>query len=94
MIRSFRSKALERFWWRGDSRRIDTRHVAKLRRQLGVLDAANTPDAMNIPGWRFHRLAGDQAGRFAVWIDQNWRLTFGWSDDGPDAVDVDYEDYH
>ena len=49
---------------------------------------------MNIPGWRFHRLAGDQAGRFAVWIDQNWRLTFGWSDDGPDAVDVDYEDYH
>ena len=94
MIRSFRSKALERFWWKGETRRVDQRHVAKLRRQLGVLDAANSPDAMSVPGWRFHRLTGDQAGRFAVWVDQNWRLTFGWSDEGPDAVDVDYEDYH
>jgi hypothetical protein len=42
-------------------------------------------------GWRFHRLRG---GRWSVWIDQNWRLTFGWSEEGPDALDVDYEDYH
>jgi toxin HigB-1 len=94
MIKSFRSKALERFWWKGEVRRIDARHVAKLRRQLGALDAANTPEGMNVPGWRFHHLTGDQAGRFAVWVDQNWRLTFGWSKDGPDAVEADYEDYH
>lgn len=94
MIKNFRSKALERFWWKGEIRRIDPRHVAKLRRQLGALDAAKSPEAMNVSGWRFHRLSGMQSGRFAVWVDQNWRLTFGWSDEGPDAVDGDYEDYH
>jgi plasmid maintenance system killer protein len=46
---------------------------------------------MDLPGWRFHPLRG---GRWAVWVDQNWRLAFGWSDEGPDAVDVGYEDYH
>lgn len=91
MIRSFRSKALERFWWKGDPRRIDPRHADKIRRQLGVLDHATRPRDMDLPGWRFHPLRG---GRWAVWVDQNWRLTFGWSDEGPDAVDVGYEDYH
>jgi proteic killer suppression protein len=47
---------------------------------------------MNVATWRFHRLRGER--RWAVWIDKNWRLTFGWSPQGPDAVDVDYEDYH
>ena len=94
MIRSFRSKALERFWWKGDPRRIDSRHHDKLRRQLAMLDASGSPDGMNVPGWRFHRLSGSGSHRFAVWVDQNWRLTFGWSDEGPDAVDADYEDYH
>lgn len=94
MIKSFRSKALERYWWKGETRRLNPRHVAKLRRQLGALDAAKSPDAMSVVGWHFHRLTGDQAGRYSVWVDQNWRLTFGWSQQGPDAVDVDYEDYH
>lgn len=94
MIRSFRSKKLERFWWKGDVSRVDSRHVKKIRRQLGTLDAATTPQGMDVPGWRFHRLKGADAGRYAVWVDENWRITFAWSDDGPDAVDVDYLDYH
>ena len=91
MIKSFRSNALRRFWWKGDTRRIAPRHVDKLRRQLAVLDQSALPEDMNLPGWRFHRLQG---GRWSVWVDQNWRLTFGWSTESPDAVDVDYEDYH
>lgn len=94
MIRSFRSKALQRFWWKGEARRVDSRHVAKLRRQLGMLDAAASPQGMNVPGWNFHPLIGSDAGRFAVWVDQNWRLTFAWSEDGLAAIDVDYQDYH
>jgi proteic killer suppression protein len=94
MIKSFKSKALQRFWWKGEARRIAPHHVAKLRRQLATLDAATSPEAMNVPGWRWHRLMGDQAGRYAVWVDQNWRLTFTWSEDGRGAVGVDYEDYH
>ncbi len=91
---SFRSKALERFWWRNDPRRVDPRHQEKLRRQLAMLDASTGSEGMNVPGWRWHRLKGNEDGRFAVWVDQNWRLTFGWSQNGPGAVDVNYEDYH
>ncbi len=94
MIRSFRSKKLQRFWTKGEIKQVDSRHVNKLTRQLGTLDAASSPDGMNIPGWRFHRLKGEEDGRYAVWVDENWRLTFGWSDEGADAVDVDYLDYH
>lgn len=32
------------------------------------------------------------AGHWAVWVSGNWRLTFTF--DGPDAVLVDYQDYH
>lgn len=47
---------------------------------------------MNVPGWRFHALSGELAGHWAVWVDQNWRLTFAF--EGEDAVLVDYRDSH
>lgn len=94
MIASFRSKALERFWWKGDARKVDTFHVRKIGAILTALDRAVIATDMNLPGFGFHRLSGDQAGRFAVKVDKNWRITFGWSVDGPDAIDVDYQDYH
>ena len=37
-------------------------------------------------------LKGDLAGRWAVWVDANWRLVFMF--DGVDVVGVDYLDYH
>jgi proteic killer suppression protein len=94
MIASFRSKALERFWWKGETRRVDPRHVKKLELLLGDLEIAKKPNDMDQRGYGFHLLSGDQAGRFALKVDKNWRVTFGWSSAGPDAVNVDYEDYH
>jgi len=47
---------------------------------------------MNLPGWNCHGLKGKLAGRFAVSVNGNWRMTFEF--DGTDAVLVDYEDYH
>lgn len=47
---------------------------------------------MDLPGLGFHALTGDLAGRFAVSVSRNWRITFAW--DGDDATDVDLEDYH
>ena len=92
MIVSFRSKSLHRFWVKGDAKRLQPQHIAKLQILLTILDNAVKPEDMHAPGFGFHRLSGDQAGRFAVKVDKNFRLTFGWS--APDAVDVDYEDYH
>ena len=58
-----------------------------------MLDAATSPEGMNVPGWHFHGLKGMEKGRYAVWVDKNWRLSFAWSDEGRDAIDVDYLDY-
>lgn len=94
MIVSFRSKALERFWWKGETRRVDPRHVVRLRRILGELEIAGEPEDLDKPANHFHALSGDLAGRFSVRVDKNWRVTFAWSGLGADAVDVDYEDYY
>ena len=51
----------------------------------------NAPTA---PRRRFlvRTLKGDRAGRYAVRLTANVRVTFGWDDDGAAAVDL--EDYH
>jgi proteic killer suppression protein len=92
MIRSFRNKGLERFATTGDPSRLSVPNAARVRRILGALDVAATPQQMNVPGWRFHALQGQAKGRFAVDASGNWRITFGW--DEQDAIDVDLEDYH
>jgi proteic killer suppression protein len=66
MIASFRNRNLERFWIKGETRRLDARHIAKLMLILSALDHALKPEDLNLPGWGFHRLSGDQSGRYAV----------------------------
>ena len=92
MIRSFRNKGLERFASKGDASKLSVRNLPRIERILARLRLAASPEQMNLPGWRFHPLKGDQAGRYAVDASGNWRVTFGW--DGEDAVEVDLEDYH
>ena len=59
---------------------------------MAALEAADRPEHMNYPGSFCRPLKGDRAGRFAVRLAANYRVTFGWDDDG--AADVDIEDYH
>ena len=92
MIRSFRSKGLQRFAETGDASRLGVPNLSRVSRILQRLDAALEPEDMNISGMRFHVLSGDRKGRYAVAATGNWRITFGWM--GVDAVDVDLEDYH
>ncbi|MEX2516916.1 MAG: type II toxin-antitoxin system RelE/ParE family toxin [Gammaproteobacteria bacterium] len=92
MIRSFRHRKLERFFKRSDQRGIPAQFVGRLSRMLDRLDTATNPQDMQLPGYRFHSLRGNRAGRYAVTVSGNWRLTFRF--DGEDAVDVDLEDYH
>lgn len=92
MIKSFEHKGLERFFREGSKAGIQPKHTARLRLQLGRLDAATGPQDMNLPGWKLHPLKGDLKGYWSVWIDENWRLVFAF--EGEDAVLVDYTDYH
>ena len=92
MIESFRSKALKRYWTKGDDAGLRPDWRKKARLVLSRLDTVRTPEEMNVSGFGFHALVGNQTGRFAVSVSHNWRVTFGWNDEN--AVMVDLEDYH
>jgi proteic killer suppression protein len=92
MIKTFRHRGLERFFRTGSKAGIQPKHAKRLRLQLGRLDSATGPADMDMPGWRLHPLKGDLMGSWVVWIDENWRVTFGF--EGTGAVHVDYRDYH
>jgi proteic killer suppression protein len=92
MIISFRHKGLETFYRTGSTRGIQASHATKLRRILGLLDAADEPQAMNVPGFQLHPLKGDLAGHWSVSVNGNWRVTFRFTETGTELVD--YQDYH
>lgn len=59
---------------------------------LARLNAATSPQDMNLPGLVLHELVGQRKGTWSVRVSENWRITFTF--DGVDACDVDLEDYH
>ena len=92
MIRSFKHKGLERFFYKGVKSGIQAKHAAKLRLVLGRLGAAVVPKDMDLPGLDLHLLSGKRAGTWSVSVSGNWRVTFRFEDGH--AEHVNYEDYH
>lgn len=90
VIRSFRSRALKRYFEAGDPSELSVPNVARVGRMLRALDAATRPEQVNLPGFYWHPLQGE--ARWTIRVTGNWRITFAW--DGADAVAVDLEDYH
>jgi proteic killer suppression protein len=67
--------------------------LSAARRKLRYLDAAETlKDMKSPPGNQLHPLVGDRAGQHSVWINDQYRLCFRWTDKG--AYDVEIADYH
>jgi len=63
------------------------------RRKLVQLNrAANLRDMSAPPGNRLESLRGDRAGRYSIRINDQWRIVFRWTSDGP--ADVEIVDYH
>ena len=92
MIQSFRHKGLRRFFDTGSLAGIQPHHAQRLRMQLAALDTATTTQDMNIPGFRLHALKGAERGRWSIWVNASWRLTFEFREGH--AYIVNYEDYH
>jgi proteic killer suppression protein len=92
VIKSFKHKGLSELFTTGGARKIQPKHTARLNLILGLLDIATNAGQMNAPGLRMHPLKGKPAGRYAVWVDENFRVVFRF--EAGDAVEVDYVDYH
>lgn len=93
MIRSFSDAETEKVWQRKRSRKLPPDIQATALRKLLQLDSIEQLQELRVPrGNRFEQLKGYQPLRYSVRINDQWRLTFNWSDGGADHVRI--EDYH
>ena len=96
MIASFGDKAT-RDVYNGiesrDARRLPRQLWPSIRRKVDYVEVARNVDALRVPpGNRLEALRGDQAGRWSIRVNDQYRITFRF-DEG-NAHDVRCEDYH
>jgi proteic killer suppression protein len=91
-IQSFSGKDTEELFKTGKSRKFGGfRAVAE--RKLQMLDSAMTLAFLKSPpGNRLEALGGDRGGQHSIRINDQWRVCFVWTAEGP--KDVEIVDYH
>jgi proteic killer suppression protein len=92
VIKGFKHRGLRRLFERGDGSKIHADMREKIENILFVLNRANVPSDMDLPGFRRHPLKGKLDGFWAVTVRANWRVV--WRFEDTHAVDVDLVDYH
>ena len=93
MIRTFRGKTTEAVF-HGESPKGFPADVVKVaRRKLWYLNAAGElGDLRSPPGNRLEALVGDRKGQHTIRINDQFRVCFVWTTEGP--ADVEIVDYH
>ena len=92
VIRTFKHKGLKRLFENGGTKGVRADHVQKIENILAVLNRAQGPEDMSLPGFALHPLKGELKRFWSVTVRANWRIIFRF--DNGDAYDVDLIDYH
>ena len=93
MIRSFAHQETEKIWNGERSRKLPSDIQQTARRKLRQLHRTLQLQDLRVPGGdRFEQLKNHDPLRYSIRINDQWRITFNWSDG--DALDVRIEDYH
>ena len=93
MIGSFKDKKTRRIFDGEKVARLDHAIYSRARRKLQQLDAATRIEDLYFPpSNKFHALQGYTPARYAIRINDQWRISFEWSGDRAD--NVLFEDYH
>jgi proteic killer suppression protein len=92
MIRGFRCAETQALFETGRSRRFSS--IARIAaRKLAQLDAAQTFEFLRSPpGNHLEALKRDRKGQHSIRINDQFRICFRWTNQGPD--DVEIVDYH
>jgi toxin HigB-1 len=97
MIVTFKNQATEDIF-NGESTKIARKTCPMTvwrvaARKLDQLDSVTTLDELNMPpGNRLEALVGDRKGQHSVRINDQYRICFVWTEQGPQ--DVEITDYH
>lgn len=94
-IRSFADNETEDFYFTGkSSHRVGWGRVSSIvRRKLDQLNAAkHLTDLRAPPNNKLEALKGNLEGLYSIRVNDQWRVVFEWTDQGPAKVQV--IDYH
>jgi proteic killer suppression protein len=93
MIRSFKNSLTEAVF-NGEIRKGFPADLIKVaRRKLGYLNAAAVLDDLRAPpANRLEALKGDRRGQHSIRVNDQFRICFIWTTEGPE--DVEFVDYH
>lgn len=97
MIRSFRSSGTEDIF-NGRNTKAARRTCPKdlwrvAGRKLEQLDSTTRLEDLRVPpGNCLEALSGDRSGQHSIRINDQYRICFVWTSDGPDSVEI--VDYH
>ncbi|MDQ6837589.1 MAG: type II toxin-antitoxin system RelE/ParE family toxin [Actinomycetota bacterium] len=93
MLQSFRDRATKAVWQRHPVSKFGTDLHRAAHRKLLILDAAGSLSDLRVPpGNRLEKLRGSRAGQHSIRINDQWRICFRWTRNGPE--DVEIVDYH
>lgn len=92
MIRSFGNSATERLWRGGFVKPFSGVEKQALRKLDMLHHARGLADLRAPPANRLEALSGDRRGQHSIRINDQWRICFTWTKEGPEHVEI--VDYH
>jgi len=92
MIQSFADADTQALFRTEKNRRFAAIGRVALRKLIQMNRARDLADLAVPPGNRLEALKGDLTGFHSIRINQQWRIVFRWTEQGP--TDVQIQDYH
>ena len=93
VIKGFKDKETEKLWKGRRSKAVPPHLREKAEAKLLSVDAATSVQELGVPpSNHLHKLGGKRKGQWAIDIDKQYRVCFGF--EGGDAYDVEVVDYH
>lgn len=92
MIKSYRDPETRKIGEGKVSRRLPAAIQRTAFRKLRVLDAADSLQALTLPGNNLEAIKGDRKGQYSIRVNKKYRVCFRWTPQGP--TDVEIVDYH
>jgi proteic killer suppression protein len=92
MIRSFRDRATQQLWMGAFVKRFSGIEKQALRKLDMLHHARDLRDLGAPPANRLEALKGNRHGQHSIRINDQWRVCFTWTKEGPANVEI--VDYH
>lgn len=88
MIQSFADAETKKLFATESSRRFANIARVALRKLIQMNQAGKLDDLKVPPGNRLEALKGNLSGGYSIRVNDQWRIVFRWTDQGPAEVSI------